>query len=195
MKPDNLILFILLIFIPTTLLAEKLRQPDINKLQAGDLVFRTSHGFISDFARNFSITDKRFSHVGIFFKSGARMQVIHSIHDDNKNLDGVIIEPLTNFLQAASNWAVYRLPLTLSQKNSLILAARKYATQKIPFDSRFDLSTTHNFYCTELVWHAAKKATSGQDIIKNRTLRAGSQFISIEDLYRNGNARLVESLY
>jgi len=194
-KPENFFTLILLFCTPTLLFAGNLRQPDLNQLQNGDLIFRTGSGFVSDFARNFSKHDKRFSHVGIIAITTTTINVIHSVHDDEKQYNGVVTEPVAAFLQASSNWAVYRLPLTPLQQNRLTQSAQRFAKQKIPFDSKFDLMTTQNFYCTELIWHAAHKASPDRNLIKNRTLRAGTAFISIEDLYRDGNARLVESLY
>ena len=167
----------------------------VDKLQSGDLVFRTGSGFVSDFARNFSRYDKRFSHVGILFKQGNMINVTHSINEEEKHYNGVVTEPLADFLNAASNWAVYRLPLTRTQKARFISATHKYARQKIPFDSQFDLGTSQNFYCTELIWHALKQASPDKELINNRTILAGRPFISIDDLYRNGHAQLIDSLH
>lgn len=163
-------------------------------VQNGDLILRRGKGIMSDIAASFSITDRRFSHVGIIVMDGRVAHVVHSVHDDDKGYNGVVREPLSDFLGDVSDWAVYRLKLDRQQQDKLARTASRYAHQHIAFDTRFDLDSRNVMYCTELVWRASAEV-SQPNLIQPTAQKSGGRFITIEDTYRHNNAVLIESMH
>ncbi|HEC29515.1 MAG TPA: hypothetical protein ENI65_08015 [Gammaproteobacteria bacterium] len=163
-------------------------------VQNGDLILRRGKGMMSDIAASFSISDRRFSHVGIAVMKNRKAYVVHSIQDDDKGYNGVVREPLSDFLGDVSDWAVYRLKLDRQQQNKLARTASRYAHQHIAFDTRFDLDSSNVMYCTELVWRASAEV-SQPNLIQPTAQKSGGRFITIEDTYRHNNAVLIESMH
>jgi hypothetical protein len=161
--------------------------------QQGDLILRRGEGIMSDIARHFSATEKRFSHVGIIVDYKRKAYVVHSVHEHAKGFDGVVIEKLEDFLKEASDWAVYRLRLKKVQQQKLASTAIHYAHSKIPFDSQFDLGSQQAMYCTEFIWRVSGEVAKPNPILA-ASIKAGSRYISIEDIYRQDNAVLIESM-
>ncbi len=162
--------------------------------QNGDLILRRGEGIISDIARNFSTTDKRFSHVGILVNHKQQAYVVHSVHDQDKNHNGVVIEKLSAFLNDVADWAVYRLKLNNSQQQKFAYTALQYAEKNIPFDSHFDLASSDAMYCTEFIWRVSEKIARPNPIRPTINL-SGAAYISIEDIYRHHHATLIESSF
>ncbi len=160
--------------------------------QAGDLILRRGVGIISDIARNFAATEKRFSHIGILVDYKQQTHVVHSVHEDAKGFDGVVMETLSDFLKHASDWAVYRLKLKQAQQQKLASTAIHYAHRKIPFDSQFNLNTQQALYCTEFIWRVSGEVSQPNPILA-ATIRGGVRYISIEDIYKQNNAVLIEA--
>ena len=119
--------------------------------------------------------------------------VVHSVHEDAKGFDGVVMEKLGDFLKEASDWAVYRLRLNKAQQQKLASTAIHYAQRKIPFDSQFDLGSQQAMYCTELIWRVSGEVASPNPIVA-ASKSSGSQYISIEDVYNQDNTMLVERM-
>lgn len=162
--------------------------------QNGDLVLRRGEGFFSDIARNFSPNDKRFSHVGIIVTHQQQSHVVHSIHELDKGLDGVVIETLDAFLTEATDWAIYRLNINKNQQQDFANTALRYSNKHIPFDSHFDLSSSKAMYCTEFVWRVSKESIHPNPI-KPAVNIGDNLFISIEDIYAHDNISLIESSF
>lgn len=161
--------------------------------QDGDLILRRGEGIFSDIARLFYSTDKRFSHVGIMITIQHRPYVIHSIQEESKGYNGVVIEALQHYLKDIRDWSVYRLELPREQRSRMAIIALDYAQQKIPFDPYFDLSTQNTLYCTELIWQVANKAAQPNPVFTSTT-QSDIPFISIENIYKNDKAYLVETI-
>ena len=162
--------------------------------QDGDLILRRGEGLFSDIARNFSATDKRFSHAGIIVTYRQRAHVVHSVHEQARGFDGVVIESLGDFLHEATDWAVYRFRLEKQQQQLFARTALDYVQRHIPFDSRFDLDSRGALYCTEFIWRVSAEIARPNPIQPAST-RPGARYISIEDLYRHNNAMLIETMH
>lgn len=160
--------------------------------QDGDLILRRGEGIFSDIARHFYSTEKRFSHVGIIITIRQHPYVIHSIHEEAKGHNGVVIEALQHYLQDIKDWAVYRLKLSREQQSSMATIALDYAQQQIPFDPYFDLSTQNALYCTEFIWQVTNRAAQPNPVFLSTT-ESDIPFISIENIYKNSKAYLIET--
>ena len=172
--------------------ADSVRElPSMSVLEDGDIILRRADGLLSDVARNFSSTEKRFSHVGIIMHAGAGISVIHSIQDEGKGYNGVVSENLQAFMQEARDWAVYRIRLPADIRKNIARKAVMYANESITFDNDFDLNTWNSMYCTELVFHVINEST-GKFLIHPGSRVLGKSFISIEDSYRNPAMFLVQ---
>jgi hypothetical protein len=161
--------------------------------QEGDLVFRRGEGIFSDIARHFFSTDKRYSHVGILINYRQKPHVIHSIHEESRGYNGVVIETLSDFLNGIQDWAIYRLKLPKQQQLKMATIALHYVQQQIPFDPYFDLSTLNALYCTEFIWRVANEAAHPNPINPSTT-DSGARFISIENIYKHDKVKLIETM-
>jgi Permuted papain-like amidase enzyme, YaeF/YiiX, C92 family len=144
-------------------LCAPLRLPS-GQVKSGDLVFRRGVDFISAAVLGLDSLGQ-YSHVGLVVGDGA-LKVIHAVPDENGNGSGwVKAEPLEVFLGCdhARAAAVYRLDGQRVAAADAIAAqaaaeATRIARSHLPFDTGFDLNSQDAFYCTELVWHAYRKA-------------------------------------
>jgi len=162
-------------------------MPDKHVLRSGDLVFRRGEGIVSDMAVRFSNTDHRYSHVGVLVTDGAELSVAHSVVDDQKDYDGVVVETLDSFLRGVEEWAIYRLwPDGPSISAEYVRA--HYAG--VTFDSEFDLDTRSRMYCTEFVADLIN-TVSGQMRVTAGSMRLGRRYIAVDELYRNDSAERV----
>jgi len=155
-------------------------------------VFRRGEGIFSDVARHFASTDKRYSHVGIIVQYHHQTHVIHSIHEESRGYNGVVIETLSDYLKDIQDWAIYRFKLPKEQQLKIAATALHYAQKQIPFDPYFDLTTLDALYCTEFIWRVANEVAQPNPI--QPTIRKmGGLYISIEDTYKRNNTILIES--
>lgn len=151
--------------------------------QTGDLIFRSGSGFISDIARNFSTTDKRFSHVGMVYIENNQTYIIHTLDDELKKIKHTVQEPFKNFLNDALTWKIYKLPITQKERFWLDFNIKREVKDAKPFDYHFDLKNNQNYYCTELIWSLLKDSL-GRDIITARTYKNRQAFIAIDDILK-----------
>ena len=158
---------------------------DLSLAQNGDILYRLGSGFFSDFFKDFSQKDKKFSHVGIIYKTALNdtLFVIHAEADDFSGIGFVKKEPVSVFLDDVKNWAIYRLKTNdiICQKVSDY--AFQYQEKKIPFDTAFDTQDSSAFYCTELVAHCVNNAFN-EKIINANTVHKNGIYIAIDDTYQ-----------
>ncbi len=166
------------------------RFPYPEEISSGDIVLRMGNGLVSEIAKSFSQREQRFSHVGILVQTKTAMVVVHSVLEDEKNFNGVVVEKLDSFLKDASDWAVYRIKLPADKRHAIATEALKKATEKIPFDSEYDLQTKDRLYCTEFVWQTINRV-AGKQLIHADTLKLGRRFVSIDDIYLNPSMSLI----
>lgn len=139
-----------------------------NLLETGDLIFRRGQSFTSHLVL---LADTRsvYSHVGLLFVDGSDTLVIHVVPGESaRDSAPVRMEPLTSFIAAqnASAVSVMRLEHARARHYSKQAAEVAYTYARIPlsFDSRFDLESKDQIYCTELVWRAYLEA--GIDLVE-----------------------------
>ena len=172
---------------------EKQTMPTVSKIQNGDFIYRLGNGLFSDFIKDMSRFDKRFSHVGIVYTSNLddSVFVIHAEADDRTGIGLVKKEPLTVFLHNVRDWGVFRLKTDETYQKRIAEYAFQYQKLQIPFDSSFEEKDSSAFYCTELVKHCVNNAVN-QTLIQAKTIRNGKAFIAIDDTYLIDNVQLIE---
>ena len=168
-------------------------MPTVSKIQNGDFIYRLGNGLFSDFIKDMSRFDKRFSHVGIVYTSnlGDSVFVIHAEADDRTGIGLVKKEPLTVFLHNVRDWGVFRLKTDEMYQKRIAEYAFQYQKLQIPFDSSFEEKDSSAFYCTELVKHCVNNAVN-QVLIQAKTIRNGKAFIAIDDTYLIDSVQLIE---
>ncbi len=134
---------------------------DIGIIKNGDLVFRQGRGIFSDIFKNIGETDSPFSHVGIVYKDGNDIFVIHTEANELTGVGFAKKEKLSDFISNSNSvtYDFYRIDDFRSARiQSVLKAALKYVNDKIPFDTDFNLRDNDRLYCTELVYKAFKSA-------------------------------------
>lgn len=168
-------------------------MPTVAKIQNGDFIYRLGNGLFSDFIKDMSRFDKRFSHVGIVCKSNLddSVFVIHAEADDRTGIGLVKKEPLTVFLYNVRDWGVFRLKTDETHQKRIAEYAFQYQKLQIPFDASFEEKDSSAFYCTELVKHCINNAVN-KALIQAKTIRNGKVFIAIDDTYLIDSVQLIE---
>ena len=127
----------------------------------GDLVVRMNDNLISYAVKSLNETDKSFSHSGIIITLDHEKMVC-SIEPGNKGADTVRFEPIDSFINPQHNLAcgLFRYNLSDAERALFLGKLIKYHESKTRFDMRYDLTTDHYIYCTEMIYKSLKKATN-----------------------------------
>jgi len=153
-----------------------------DSLQAGDIMLRMGRGFSSTYFRNLSISEKRFSHVGIVCKSADSMFIVHALANGQNSHGAVRISSVTQFIKDSRFGAVYRYPFQQSVRNQIAGFALQAARDSLAFDWQFDLDTPNKVYCTELVFQAVNAAVDSTYLTPH-LIKRGKQYITLDDTY------------
>jgi len=122
-------------------------------LQNGDIILRMSDSTWSLMFSDYSLIDKRFSHLGIVrMHEDGSITIIHSLGSLRNRRMGVSEMSLNHFLQVASSIGVFRV------KNADGDVITETALQYVgrPFDFDFNLDDESEIYCTELLYTALR---------------------------------------
>jgi hypothetical protein len=165
--------------------------PSIALLKNGDLLFRRGYGVDSTISMNFSQGEKRYSHAGIIQKTDNGIFIIHAEEDKEHGYNGVYNEPIREFLEGIHIWAVYRFDLSLTLQEDVINYALKLKGQNITFDMNFNLKDDSKMYCSEFIYKVINRTTQ-KELISAKKYFLGKRFVTLSDLYENGNSQLVE---
>ena len=162
-------------------------KPEVKKpqLETGDIIFRKENSFWGDVAASASKRDGRYSHSGVVLVRKDGVHVIHSYANTNTRKSLVSLQTLDEFANNASNIGYYRLNFPKEIRQDFAKKAFEYYSRKTPFDDKFLYTDESAVYCTELVWHAARKA-SGHDIAPIKSDFMGKKFIANDDLFLGG---------
>jgi hypothetical protein len=132
-------------------------------VEDGDIICRLGDRLWSQLFKDVSVTDKRFSHMGIIHVNNGIITVIHSEGDTGHGRDFVNEVPLQEFVKIARAIGIYRInDIEGSQISNL---AAEYIG--IPFDWQFDINDESKLYCTELLYVISKRLNP---IIKLNTI-------------------------
>jgi len=121
-------------------------------LNDGDIICRMGDRIWSQFFRDLSPTERRFSHLGIVRIRDDEITVIHS--EPLQDGDDVVTEvPLEKFLRFALSAGVFRLH---DLEGHLVSdTAMEFIGR--PFDWQFNMEDDSKLYCTELLYVVLKK--------------------------------------
>lgn len=159
--------------------SEPARQLRLPQLQSGDMIFRAGKGRWSAYFSDVSQRDKRFSHVGIIAASESGCLVVHASADDRSGVGTVRADPLESFVSNHDDIAIFRLRVDDVTRNEI--AAASLSKCGCRFDSGFDLSTSNEMYCTELVRWSVNSALQ-REVIGTTTV-GGREIVALDDCY------------
>ena len=117
--------------------------------ESGDIVMRHGTGLWSEFFRQYSFRDLRFSHAGIVWVEGGELYCIHSEGDDLSGRGKVEMVPLREFLKPSRANGHFRFRLPREVRMRFATEARKLIG--VPFDWKFNTDDHSALYCTELI--------------------------------------------
>jgi hypothetical protein len=103
--------------------------------------------------KDISVTDKRFSHIGIIRIHNGHVSVINAEGDTGHGRDFVNEITIEEFLKHAVSVGIYRL--NDADGSEISNLAMEYLG--IPFDWHFDMKDESKLYCTELLYVIFKR--------------------------------------
>jgi hypothetical protein len=122
-------------------------------VKEGDIICRLGDRLWSRFFRDISLTDKRYSHIGIIHINNGIVTVINAEGDREHGRDSVNESALDDFLSVARTAGIYRIKNTGGDQISAM--AMEYIG--VPFDWQFDMHDESKLYCTELLYVVLKR--------------------------------------
>jgi hypothetical protein len=155
--------FLLTAIVVFIMLGQRIRQHSVLQfvqedeiipyLNDGDIICRLGDRIWSNFFKELSPTDKRFSHLGIVRIRDNTVSVINAEGLAVEGKDFVNEVSLKYFLKIAKNIGIYRLRTIEGKKISDM--ALEYKGR--PFDWQFDMNEEDTLYCSELLYVILKK--------------------------------------
>jgi len=132
-------------------------------LKEGDLVLRNGNEFASQVIKNFSKTDKTYSHAGLVFFENGYPLVYHILQGDQNPDEKLRRDSLKTFCNSRKNFgfAIYRYELDSMQLVSLKKIILDWYKKGIKFDPMFNLESDDKMYCSEMIRKSLQLATEG----------------------------------
>jgi hypothetical protein len=121
-------------------------------LKDGDIILRLSNAPWSLAFKDFSLTDKRFSHLGIVRIRDGNIVIINSVGYLTNKEKGVDEVSLKDFLPVARAIGVFRARFA----DGPMISDKAVEYMGRPFDWSFNLNDDGKIYCTELLYAAIK---------------------------------------
>ncbi|GHU11374.1 hypothetical protein FACS1894151_11040 [Spirochaetia bacterium] len=145
-------------------------------LEDGDVLCRLGDRIWSQYFREISPHDKRFSHLGIVRVVEGTYTVINAEGLAVEGKDFVNETSLQDFLDSATEIGVYRL--RDGAATALSAAALEFIGR--PFDWSFDMDSDDRLYCTELLYAVLKRVAPGVPLATVRLNPPGRDIIPPE---------------
>jgi hypothetical protein len=182
-------------------------------LKEGDLVLRLNRDPLSQYIKNFSRHDKRFSHAGIVLYEHGYPYVFHIVNGVENPDEKLRMDSLNHFCGPRKNmaWGIYRYDMDSFEIKKLKAVIHDWYQQGLRFDTAFNLKTDDRMYCSEMIRKALLKATANRISIEitpltNTEARFFSiytkhsvaytsqlQLVAMDDLYENRFCHLVKN--
>lgn len=155
-------------------------------VRTGDLVLRTGKDFSSEQVRDFSKTDKTYSHAGIALVSGDTIFVYHIEPDYYYKEDKVRKELLDSFCNPVKNYGIGIARYKLDEKEieKLMTYIEKQYLNKVAFDMEFSLKSNDKMYCSEMIRKGLLQATNKRIDIEIQKLTDRSKFRLIKRYFK-----------
>lgn len=172
--------------------------PKINEikplLKSGDIIFRNGTDEVSEAARSFNRTDKRYSHCGIVQRENDTLFVYHALGGPYNPSQKLMKQLLDDFCNEkdTDRIGIYRYTLSEADTKQLDSLLKKQYSAGLPFDLFFNFYTDDRMYCSEFVFKSLNTATQGA--LNNLLHREEPIYISIDDLYVNTLAEPVAEI-
>jgi hypothetical protein len=122
-------------------------------VKEGDIICRLGDRFWSRYFKDLSLTDKRYSHIGIIHINNGIVTVINAEGGTEHDRDFVNESALGDFLSVARTAGIYRIKNAEGDQISTL--AMEYIG--VPFDWQFDMYDESKLYCTELLYVVLKR--------------------------------------
>jgi hypothetical protein len=122
-------------------------------LKDGDIICRLGDRLWSLYFKDISLSDKRFSHLGIIRIRDNKITVINAEGRAIQGKDFVNEVDLDEFLKIAAAIGIYRL----NDYDGKLISSAAMEYIGYPFDWNFDLEDKNKLYCTELLYIILKK--------------------------------------
>jgi hypothetical protein len=169
-----------------------MKVPESAILQAGDLIFIEGSGYLSELFRNCARRDRSYSHAGIVVRTETDSLVIaHMEMVKQGDSSDFHLESIQSFISTSRSWGIYRLPLTVAERQAIAQYALYIQKRQPSFDMSFNANDTTEFYCTELLMHAIN-CTISCDYIKAGTAINGGNYIAPDDIFLLEDIELIE---
>ncbi len=194
----------------------KIITPVIDSIQDGDLILRCGDDNTSYTLKDFSHTEKLYSHSGIALKTDSGIYVYHNMAGDFNPDEIMRHDRIDSFLTPATNIAfgIYRYNLSDNEKGKLKEIIFAHYKNKLPFDMNFDLREDEKMYCAEMIYKSIEKATNSRIVfdksgvtneLKRKYIKLAlankviystkgvdqREFVAIDNLYLNANCKQV----
>lgn len=117
-------------------------------LQDGDIILRQGDAVWSAAFSDLSLTDKRFSHLGIVRIRENELSIINSVGSILNSRKGVESVSLEKFLGSAMSVGIFRT----KNVDGFQISETAISLLGRPFDWDFDLDDDSKIYCTELLY-------------------------------------------
>jgi hypothetical protein len=155
--------------IPTDTFTLKPFIDTISKLiKEGDIIFRGGTDIESNIIRDFSYTDKLFSHCGIIVKKDSGLVVAHMLGGTDNPNGSLLFSNLKEYLKYPFNESagIYSFYFSDTEKTKLHKYLDSIKNKNIGFDLKFNLFTKDVLYCTEMIADAVSYAKPNSQIFK-----------------------------
>ncbi|TBR20164.1 MAG: hypothetical protein EPO57_01160 [Chitinophagaceae bacterium] len=191
-------------------------NPAIDSVQDGDLILRCGNDHVSFTLKDFSHTEKLYSHSGIALKTDSGIYVYHNMAGDFNPDEIMRSDRIDSFLTPAKNEAfgIYRYDFTELERQSLKEIIFEHYKNKLPFDMNFDLREDKKMYCAEMIAKSVEQATNQRikfskskvtNELKRKYIKLAlankviystkgvdqREFIALDNLYLNPNCKSV----
>jgi hypothetical protein len=143
------------------------------KVQNGDLIERTDDDIESESVRNFSKTDKTFSHCGIAFIEDGNVFVYNVIAGKENPSEKMVREPYDSFVSPyrKSGFGIFRYALADSEIIKLHHITKQGYANNMQFDKTFDLKSDDKLYCAEMIYKYLIQATNNRVVLPTTTMQ------------------------
>lgn len=153
----------------------------------GDIILRNSMGFFSQSFKDFSLTDKSYSHSGVIIKDSitGKCYVYHCVGGEENITNYMKKDRLEVFVSPQSNFGfgVYRYDIPKKEKAAFISGILTHYKNKMDFDLDMDIDTDDKMYCTEVIYKTLKSVSSKNYL--EITDAFGKRYVALDNLYLN----------